>query len=106
MCYDYRVFRVDFGTKCRFVGCIWSVIVLKTMEGGRIEMNLGRQVDGERYPHRDEALVIMVISTNCLVTIIVVNVCSDLHKALQRCVKRSNKASSRIYYDSIIHIKL
>ena len=34
-----------------------------------------------------------------------VNVCSDLHKALQSFVKRSNKASSRVYYDSIIHIK-
>ena len=67
---------------------------MRTMEGGRIEMNLGRQVDGERYTHRDETLVIMVISTNCLVTIIVVNVCSDLHKALQSFVKRSNKASS------------
>ena len=65
MCDDYRVFRVDFGFKCRFNGCIWSVIVLRTMEGGRIEMNLGRQVDAERYPHRDETLVIMVISTNC-----------------------------------------
>ena len=116
-------------------------------------MNLGRQVDGERYPHRDETLAIMVISTNCLVTrtrqiiryratatlrrpqnkqysaqnwgvqnkqehhiiltkyeavhpIIVVNVCSDSHKALQSFVKRSNKASSRIYYDSLIHIKI
>ena len=49
MCDDYRVFRVDFGTKFRFNGCIWSVIVLRTMEGGRIEMNLGRQVDWERY---------------------------------------------------------
>ena len=87
MCDDYRVFRVDFGTKFRFYGCIWSVIVLRTMEGGRIEMNLGRQVDGERYPHRNETLAIMVISTNCLVTIIVVNVCSDLHKALQSFVK-------------------
>ena len=31
---------------------------------------------------------------------------SDLHKALQIFVKWSNKASSRIYYDSIIHIKI
>ena len=76
------------------------------MEGGRMEMNLGRQVGGEKYPQRDETLVIMMISTNCLVTITVVNVCSDLHKALQSFVKRSNKARSRIYYDTIIHIKI
>ena len=35
-------------------------------------MNLGRQVDGERYPHRDEALVIMVISTRLLWSMFVV----------------------------------
>ena len=34
-----------------------------------------------------------------------VHVDSDLNKALQRFVKWANKASSRIYYDSIIHIK-
>ena len=47
-------------------------------------MNLGRQVGGERYPHRDEALVIMVISTNCLVTVFVVNVGSDLQVSYNR----------------------
>ena len=54
------------------------------MKGGRIEMNLGRQVDGERYPHREEALVIMVISTNCLVTVFAVNVGSDLQVSYNR----------------------